>query len=343
MTNVYSKCGMNCSRCPWSKTVRAPMTDEEFEEFGQGAKKVLGYRPTDFFSNCVGCQTPDDEIPKGDRIPLRNCLTRLCVTRNEIVNCAYCSRFPCAYIEVAGTEWTREKMEAKRGKPMSEEEYRTYFECFEGLKYMKALRTSINEEELVDPVKMAPLKLKIVDFPTDLSFSNKEIKLYKALHQLFRKIKTSSLDMKDIDTYAQQQRLKRRIPYFLRFLWIFGRFGVFKKENGGFLEVDPETYVSNRGSEKHLMTLSFLEPVVLKKFPDFGVQGELIPLDKKWKTRLGGLKKKGWIIRMHFDDSLGGKEGLKTLQDYAMKLEKKYGKRAFRYFKDADMRVLGEN
>ena len=45
---------------------------------------------------------------------------------------------------------------------------------------------------------------------------------------------------------------------------------------------------------------------------------------------------------MTFDEEAGGVAALRALQTYARILDRKYGKRAFRYFSDADMQVLSE-
>ncbi len=42
------------------------------------------------------------------------------------------------------------------------------------------------------------------------------------------------------------------------------------------------------------------------------------------------------------ESSIGGIAGLKAFQTYGKTLDKKYGKPAFRYFADIDMRLLAE-
>jgi hypothetical protein len=260
-----------------------------------------------------------------------------------IENCAYCSRFPCGIVKDMGTEWTREKFEAEKG-PISEEDYLTFVEPFEGLKHLKAIHTSLAPEYIVEAVTIPPLKTSIVDFPEDMHFSEGEILAFKNLHQMLTNVNCSSLELTDTDILAQQQRLKDRRAHFLRFLWILGRFGEFKEENGAYLEVDAKTYETNRGTEKALTNWSFVKDTVFKILPEFGVRCERVALEgvkeKDLTTGTGYLRGKGWVMTMSFDETAGGIAALKALQTYAKKLDDKYGKKAFRYFINMDMRVL---
>jgi hypothetical protein len=44
---------------------------------------------------------------------------------------------------------------------------------------------------------------------------------------------------------------------------------------------------------------------------------------------------------MTFDENAGGIAALKALQIYAKKLDEKHGRKAFRYFQNVNMQVLG--
>lgn len=317
------------------------MTGEEFEHFRKRAKQILGYEPMQ--KPCLTCQTPDEEIPKGTRLPPRNCLVRKCVDKIGVENCAYCSRFSCDYVKEHSGQWNREYFEEKHGKPVSDEDYHTFIELFEGLKHLEAIHANLKPEDIVEAARVPPLKTKIVDFPEDLPFSETETAVFRTLHRVLASVKRSSLGLTDTDTFVHQQRLKNRIPHFMRFLWILGRFGEFKEDNGAHLVVDAKTYIDNRGSEKTLATWSYVKDVIFKILPEFGVHGELVPLIKRWKTAMEGLRQKGWTMKMSFDESVGGVDILKALQTYTRKLDEKYGKRAFRYFQNVDMRVFRED
>lgn len=341
MSEIYGKCGMNCSRCPWSRSVRQTMkTDEEFLEFCRNCKMVLGYSPSEKISNCVGCQTPDEKIPKGSIIPRRTCLARQCVTKMGIDNCAHCSRFPCGFIKDAGTEWTREKIEANHGKPISEEDYLTFVEPFEGLKHLKEIHATLDPSDIIEAITLPPYKPKIIDFPDDIPVPKEERNGFKDLHRLMEKILVSPLNLTDTDTFAQQKRLKNRIPYFLRYLWIFGRFGELKDEKGGHFVVDAKTFIENREKERTLGDWSFVENVIIKVLQGFGINNDLVKLDERWKTNRGALRKEGWEMKISFSKAAGGISALRALHSFALKLDEKYKKKAFKFFSNIDMTIL---
>ena len=345
MSKLIAKCGMDCGTCPWGPYLRQNMTTEEFEQYKKRAKEILGYTPMQ--KPCPTCQTPDEEIPKGSKLPPRNCLVRQCVNKIGVENCAYCSRFPCGYVKEHGTSWSREKIEKKHGAPILEEDYLTFVEPFEGLKHLEIIRASLNPEEIVDAPKIPSLKTKIVEFPKNLPFSKEETASFEAVHQLLATIKRSPVGLTDTDVFVQQQRLKNRIPHFLRLLWILGRFGEFKEEDGVHLVVDAKTYGANRGSEKALASWSFMKDTVFKILPEFGVRCERVALtgvkEKDLTTGTGYLRGKGWVMTMAFDEAVGGVAALKALQTYTKKLDQKYGKKAFRYFSNVGMRVLSDD
>ena len=341
MSKLIAKCGMDCGACPWGPYPRRDMTTEEFEQYKKRAKEILGYTPMK--TPCPTCQTPDEEIPKGSKLPPRNCLVRHCVDKIGVENCTYCSRFPCEGVKDTGGSWNREKFEEKRGAPISEEDYHAFIEPFEGLQRLESIRASLSPKEIVDAPKVPPLKTKIVDFPKNLSFSKEETAAFEAVYELLTTIKRSSLGLTDTDIFAQQQRLKNRMAHFLRLLWILGRFGEFKEENGAYLVVDAKTYIANRGSESGLASWSLVKDTVFKILSKYGVRCERVALtgvkEKDLTTGTGYLRGKGWVMTMAFNEAVGGVAALKTLQTYTKKLDQKYGKKAFRYFSNVDMRV----
>ncbi len=345
MTSLIAKCGMDCGTCPWGPYPRKNMSDEEFEQYRKRAKQILGYMPMQ--KPCPTCQTPDEEIPKGSKLPPRSCLIRQCVDKIGVESCAYCSRFSCEQVKDTAGSWNREKFEEKLGKPVSDEDYHMFIEPFEGLIRLETIRASLSPEEIVEAATVPPLKIKIVDFPEDLPFSEEETPAFKALHRVLATVKRAPLGLKDTDTYAQQMRLKNRRRIFSRFLWIFGLYGELKEENGSHLEVDSRTYIANYKEP----SLAIWESVgtVFKVLQEFGVHCEHVPLTKEkygrkgWLTPGGYMRNKGWFMKMSFDDNAGGTSALKALKSYTTKLNEKYGKRAFRYFSKVDMRVLSKD
>jgi hypothetical protein len=336
---------MDCGACPWGVYTRRGITAQEFEQYKENAKKILGFKP--FQKPCFSCQTPDDKIPKESKLPLRNCLVRKCVTKAGIENCAYCSLFPCETEKSIATLWNRQKFEEKLGKPISEKDYHAFIEPFEALKRLQTIRAKLKPEEIVEPPKVAVLKLKVVDFPKDLPFSKEETAAYKAVHQLLSEINKSQLGLTDTDTFAQQKRLEQRRTYLLRFMWIFGCFGEFREEKGSHLIVDATTFLANRGNETILAVWLFVKDTVFKALLEFGVQCDRVALkgvdEKDLTTGTGYMRSRGWIMKIAFKEKIGGPSTLKALQTYAKKLEKKFGKKAFQHFSNVDMQVIVRN
>ena len=84
--------------------------------------------------------------------------------------------------------------------------------------------------------------------------------------------------------------------------------------------------------------------MIIKILSEFGVHCERVMLkeakEKDLTTPGGGMRSKGWIMRMIFDEKAGGIAALKALQTYTKKLDEKHGKKAFRYFYNVEMQVL---
>ncbi len=333
---------MNCAKCAWSPITRKHIPDEELPEFRERAKAILGFTPTE--KPCLLCLTPEDKISKDvshwHANFRRGCQVRKCVTNMGIKNCAYCSRFPCAFKTADAGGWTRENLEKKLGQPITDEDYHTFVEPFESLKRLEQIRSTLEPDEIVEAITLPPLKLKVVEFPTVLS--GQQAESFRSVHTLLSTIKQSMLGVEDADLPPQQFRLKNRVKVFLRFLWIFAAAGNLKETNGGYLVVDAKTFYDNRGSETGLTQWPYLEQVHYPTLAQYGVQPELVELTKEWKAPMGGLRKAGWEMKLSFTKKLGGLASLKAFQTFGKKLFKKYGKQAFRYFNEVDMRLLTE-
>ena len=341
MKNLVSKCGIDCAVCPWGPFPRKEMSAEEFEQYRNNGKKILGYMPIK--TPCVTCQTPDEKIPKTTKLPNKKCLIRQCVDKTGLVNCAYCSRFPCDTLKATAGAWNRESIEAKLGASISEEDYHSFVEPFEGLNRLEAIHASLKPTEIVEPAKIPTSKTRIVEFPDNLLFKE-DIASFKAVHNLLVTIENSSFGLKNPDTFAQRHKLEKQKAHILRFLWILGNYGKFEKENSTHLVVDAETYYANRGKEKTLAIWSFVEDVVFKVLVNFRVCCERVTLKgvktEDLTTGTGYLRKKGWVMRMSFEEKIGDIATLKALQTYANDLDKKFASRAFQRFREADMTIL---
>lgn len=328
MSDLFAKCGNNCGRCPsYRENLK---TDEDRQRCSDGWHKYLGFRLSPGkLRLCDGCQAPDDENP----VRYQNCYVRRCAVRSGVETCAHCSNYPCEDLK-ALQDVNREEIEARLGAPIPEEDYLTFIEPYEGMKHLDEIRASLGPEEIVEPTKPPPFKPKMVGFPEDLSFSKEETSAFKALHRLIRTINTI-----DADTYVVQERLKKRRQYFLKLLWTFGLLGELKEEGGSHLVIDSETYVAQK-----IPSSSDYSRVVKHYFgtlEEYGVHCEIVPLmESEWLTPGGALRKKGWLMKMAFDDKTGGVSGLRALKTYTAKLDEKYGKEAYRRFSKADMRVL---
>jgi len=342
VSNLISKCGLNCGACPWGPYPRKGMTALEFEQYRNEAKSILGYMPIK--TPCVTCQTPDAEIPKESKLPNRKCLIRRCVDKTGVANCAYCARFPCDTLKATAALWNRESIEKRVGSPISEEEYHSFVEPFEGIRRLEAIRASLKPDEIVEPEKAPASETRIAEFPKNLPFSKEEAASFKAVHRLLATLVDSSLGLRDADTFAQQHKLENLRAHVLRFLWILGNYG--KVENAKHLVVDAETYIANRGSEKTLAIWSFVEDTVFRVLSEFGVCCERVVLkgvkEEDVTTGTGYLRGKGWVMKMSFEERIGGTAALKALQTYTRRLDEKYGKKAFHHFRSADMQFLFE-
>lgn len=341
MVELVSNCGLDCHACPWGPYPRKNMTAPEFEEYRNKAKYILGYMPIK--TPCVTCQTPDDQIPSGAKLPNRKCLIRQCVEKTKIENCAYCSRFPCDTLQATAGIWNRKSIEDKRGLLLSEQDYHVFVVPFEGINRLGAIRASLSQEVIVEPAKISTPN-KVVTFPDKLSFSAKETAAFKAVHVLLTALQRSSLGMQNADTFSQHHRLESRKAHVFRFLWIIGRYGEFEDRKKAHLALDPRTFLANRGSEKSLAIWSFLKDIVFSALSEFGIFCELIALEgvkeKDLTTGTGYLRYTGWFVRMSFNENTGGSAALKALQKYTQRLDEKYSKKAFQLFRDADLRVL---
>ena len=117
MEQIISRCGNICSECPWSMFMRKKIAKEDWDEYSKKIKTYTGYKPVKYeWEGCVGCHTPNDELPSHPFFNfLKKCRTRKCGQHNDIPNCAYCGRFPCANT-VASYKFTKEKVSEKIGK-----------------------------------------------------------------------------------------------------------------------------------------------------------------------------------------------------------------------------------
>jgi hypothetical protein len=327
--DLFSKCGCNCGRCPSYK--ENLWTDEDRQRCSDGWHKYLGIRLNPGkLRLCDGCQAPDDESP----IRYLNCYVRKCAVRNGVETCAHCSAYPCQDVKnlhAIQKADARERIAARLGAPIPEEDYLAFIEPYEGIKHLDEIRASLGPEDIIEMTRVS-VKPRVVDFPDEPPFSEEETSAFEALHRLLVAVETV-----EGVSYARQTALKKRRRHLLKILWAFGLFGERKEEDGAYLVMDSETYLAQKIHSSYSRVKDYCTAL-----EEYGVHCEHVPLKEEgWLTPTGALRKGGWFMRMSFGDDAGGVSALNALQSYAARLEN-YGKRAFRYFSQADMRVFGE-
>lgn len=331
MKDIFAKCGYNCGYCAAYK--ENAKTEEARQRGSNGWKKYFNFRMRPEKMYCDGCQTPDEEKPV---ILGVGCKIRKCANINGVQTCAHCSEYKTCMKDIRiHSDIDREKIEDRMGAPVPEDDYIAFIGPYEHIRNLDRIRASLDLKDIKE-AKVSTIKPRVADFPTDLPFSKKEVIAYEALHKLL--VNIASLSGK---TFAQQAELKTRKDYLLKLLWTFGRLGEIKENEDSYLTVDSETYASQK-----LMGQLRKVNLCLETLEDNGVQCEVIPLTKEnygkdgWLTPMGWLRKSGWLIKMSFDDNAGGLSGLHALKDYVARLEQTYGKRAWGYFKKADMHII---
>ena len=328
MQDLYAKCGINCGRClSYKENLK---TEEDKKRCSDGWYKYHGFRIT--VKPCEGCQIPPDE-----KLTYRVCPVshiRNCALKTGVTTCAQCSAYPCTAVR-EHKDIGREDVAARLGGPVPEEDYKAFIEPYEGLTHLKTIRASLSPEEIVKALQVPPFRPVTVDFPDDVAVTD-ETRAFKALHQLLTHISTV-----DIDSYATRELLKKRTKYFLKVLWVFGRYGTLTETDGLHLDVDSETYYNQKLNMKWSTIQKYFE-----LFAVYDVHCTFIPLGDGWLAPSGWLRRKtkscpkGWLMTMEFGDSAGGEPALRALSQYTADLDRKYGKTASRYFSKADMRLL---
>jgi hypothetical protein len=332
MKDLFAKCGANCGRCP---AFRAnAKTAEDRQRCSDGWHKYLGVRLSVQRCYCDGCQTPDDQNPVlvyGKY----GCKIRRCAVFNGVETCAHCSAYPCEDVrtQFSFDSESRERIAARLGTLVPEEEYSTFIEPYELHRHLDEIHASLAPEDIVEMTQVS-VKPRTVDLPDDLPFSREETAAFEALHRLLAAVGTVSGV-----SHARQEALKERRRLLLKMLWAFGLLGERKEEGGSHLVIDSETYLAQKIQSNYSKVKDYF-----KALGEYRVRCEHVPLTEEgWLTPKGALRKEGWFIKMSFDDEAGGESALEALQSYTARLHEKYGKRAFRYFSTADMRVLSKD
>lgn len=338
MEQIVSRCGNLCLKCPWSIYMRKEIKKEDWEEYSKEIKTYIGFKPTKYeWEGCVGCLTPNEELPKHPHYNLlKNCRTRKCANYNEVYNCAYCGRFPCANT-VASNDFTREKISEKIKRNIDDKTYQRYIQMFDAMTNLKKIRSDLQSNQIKKP---KPISKKMNFTTLKGEFKNNNFnKIYDKLNE----IANSNLGIKGIDTVAGYEQYLARKDFLWRFIWIFSLYGKINEKN---LTIDSITLYENRKP----ITLPSNEEqwkLYFNILTQFGIYAELeIKTDKLYtptgymRVKIPQTNKPSYIIKMKVNPQLQKYQFFKVLNQIISKLQNKTGKRAFTNFKKLNFNPL---
>jgi hypothetical protein len=299
----------------------------------------VGYAPTE--KPCQGCLTPDDKLAKdvGVHNFIRGCLARKCAIHNGVPNCAYCSRYPCDWIEAHVGEITRESVSERIGESVPDDAYEKFIEPFQGKVHLDKIRESLSKDDIIEtkPVEI-PIK-KIVEYPATL-----ESVTLKPVYDILARLARTDFGLKHPDTVQGDETIKARRDVLFRLIWIAFQNGLLVE--GKTLELDSVIYASNKKGRDPLTMLSRAE-LYFRMLKQLGIQTELVQLHDDWTTGLGylrthipGSKDPAWKLVLSFEESIGGSVSLAAMKYFADELTDRYQKRAYTYFSKVDMRFF---
>jgi len=323
MINNIAKCGCDCFNCPTSKGNIG--TIEERKKCSAGWEKFLDIKLSpEKLRACDGCSIPDSER----KTYYLNCKIRKCAMINQIENCAYCIGFPCdELLKVHSIQRisTREEFINKTGKEISETDYNYFIEPYTGLCHLNKVRQNLAEKDYKDYKKFST-KTK---FAPLVNFNIEQ----ESLGIIYSLLTTICVEQNI--SFARLQTLESKREQLLKILWTMGNYGIYKKDCS-YIELDSKTFLFQK---IHSMYNTLLE--YFNDLKNADIYCEIIPLvEKGWLTPLGGLRKEGWIIRLSFGESLKGNETLRKFKDYILNLNNRYGNKAYRLFKRADLSMM---
>ncbi|MFX0155693.1 MAG: DUF3795 domain-containing protein [Candidatus Hodarchaeota archaeon] len=338
MEQTISRCGNLCLECPWSIYMRKKIGKERWEQYSEEIKKYIGFKPIKFeWEGCVGCLIPNEELPNHPHYNfLKKCRTRKCGIYNEVNNCAYCGRFPCANT-VASNNFTREKITEKLGTNIDDKTYESYIKMFDSMTNLKNIRKNLHNNQIKNPKPIS----KKNDIPKlKGEFKNKN---FAKIYEKFIEIARSNLRIIGIDTVSGYEQYLIRKDVLWRLMWIFGLYGNIKEND---LIIDSVTLYENRKP----ITLPINEEqwkVYFDILKQFGIYVELEIKTDKLYTPTGYMRvkdpktnKPAYIIKIKVNADLQKYQFFKVFNEIISKLQIKAGKRAFTNFKKLNFNPL---
>ena len=327
MVAIFSKCGNNCTLCPSYKDNL--LTDADRGNCSQGWYTYHGFHlsPGKLIA-CDGCQPVG-----GNGTRYINCLLRRCALHNAVETCAHCAAYPCETLisRVLGEEWAADLLD--RLGEIPGDDYLVYIEPYLSLPHLESIRESLDPGEIVNIIPVS-LKPRLAAYPQELVSA----KALQAVYELIQEMNTPCIGL----SYAQAEVQKGMRSHLLKILWCFGGFGEFEEE-GNALLLDHKIYLAQKIHSSHDRVQGYFETL-----GGYGVHCKVIPINEdRWLTPTGALRRQGardpsppWVMKMSFDDRIGGGETLSALQAYSTALMDAYGKTAYRRFVRADFSVM---
>jgi hypothetical protein len=330
-----AKCGNNCGQCA---LYVENLTDETRRSCARGMARYINWRPKpENLRECAGCQATEGFLY------IRNCAVRLCAQYNGVENCAYCAAFPCRDVPTVSLSVEhRNLVEERLGEPIPEEDYLAFIEPYEGMKHLNAIRIPLEEEDLVQPTPVVPLRRQVAGFPDSLVLSGEDFRPFLALHGLLERVLSGRAEL-----YVRQVRLQQRRREILNLLWLFGRYGQLA-EDGSQLVIDGRAQAARKGISqasivvrKRDNTLHGSAALAAQLLQDLGVTVSHVPLARN-----------AWRLTAVCEDRAGGTPALEALGRYVQRLVERHGEpkyigssryrgEAYERFSTADMSDLG--
>jgi hypothetical protein len=328
MNEIFAKCGCNCHQCPTYKNNL--QTIEDRKRCSWGWQKYLNIKLSpEKLRLCDGCSI----LNANRKVYYLNCLVRKCAINNAIENCAHCSAYTSQEVlNVHNLQKpdAKQRIEERIGAVIPEDDYLAFVEPYEGIKHLNQIRSTLGSDDIVE-IKKFSVQPKMVPFPHVLPLAKDEISTYQSLHQIF-----TSLAVSNNVSYARKLILEKNRKQLLKISWAVGQYGKLKDDDGSHLILSSEIYADQKISSYYSKVQEYF-----RLFEKYGVHCEVLPQKEKgWLTPTGALRTTGWLMKLSFDEKLGGSLTVKALKNYATKLDEKYGKNAFRYFSKGDMRIL---
>jgi len=234
---------------------------------------------------------------------------RACAIKTGVENCAFCAAYPCG---ACPPDIDREKIAAKLGEPIPEEDYLAFIKPYERLKNLDRIRASLKPEDLNAPFKPKPIKARIIPFLDDLPIEQDEANALRAVHALVVGIMTAGAE-----TYAHQLRRKRSRPQMMALLWLIALRGDLQEEDGAQIVLDGRVHGARKDCgwlvRKRDKALHSAIRHATKHLKGFGALVEFSSL------------KKGWKLKLSFTEKAGGAAALKALKRWVVALAKEHG------------------